>query len=173
MNVCAIPPNAAPAVAEYSCPQEILLDLEVSNRWEALRDVSALIERSRGLGAAPIFRALWRREQAASTGLGGGFALPHARITGIKEPVTAYVRTKTPIGFAAPDHRSVSELFVLLVPADADNAKHLELLARIAEMFADSAFRVGLLQAHDAASIREIFRSWLDQRSARLRVTPA
>lgn len=144
-------------------PQEIALDLDVSNRWEALRTVSALIERSRSLSAPPVFRALWRREQAASTALGNGFALPHARIEGIPEPVTVYVRTKRPIGFAAPDHRAVSELFVLLVPSDADNTKHLRLLALVAEMFSDNDFRAGLLRASDVASIRSAFAQWIER----------
>jgi len=170
MKPCA---SALASAAEFPHPQEILLDLAVSSRWEALREVSALIERSRGLSAPPIFRALWRREQAASTGLGSGFALPHARITGITEPVAAYMRVKTPISFAAPDHRPVSELFVLLVPTDADNAKHLELLASIAELFSDGGFRAALRRAHDATSVRQTFRRWLDQRSARTGLTAA
>jgi len=144
-------------------PQEIALDLDVSNRWEALRTVSALIERSRSLSAPPVFRALWRREQAASTALGNGFALPHARIEGIPEPVTVYARTRRPIGFAAPDHRTVSELFVLLVPSDADNTTHLQLLARVAGMFSDDDFRADLMSASDVASIRSTFTRWIER----------
>jgi mannitol/fructose-specific phosphotransferase system IIA component (Ntr-type) len=66
----------------------------------------------------------------------------------------------------------VSELFVLLVPSDADNAKHLQLLALVAEMFSDDAFRTRLLQASDAASIRSIFKRWID-RDSRVGVTIA
>ena len=100
-----------------------MLDLDVPNRWEALRAVSATIERSQRLSAAPVFRALWRRELAASTGVGNGFAIPHARIAGIADPVTVYVRTKAPVDFAAPDRKPVSELFVILVPADGAERK--------------------------------------------------
>jgi len=151
----------------WSVPHEIALDLQVSNRWEALRAASAIVERSRGLNAAPIFRALWRRENAASTGLGNGFALPHARIAGIVEPVTVYARLKPPIGFAAPDHRPASELFVLLVPNNADNAVHLELLALIAEMFSDNAFRAQLSAAPDSVEVRSTFQRWIDKRTSR------
>ena len=173
MNACATQASALALAAESPHPQEILLDLAVSSRWEALREVSAMIERSRGLSAPPIFRALWRREQAASTALGSGFALPHARITGIAEPVTIYVRVGTPINFAAPDHRLVSELFVLLVPTDGDNACHLGLLALIAELFSDDGFRAALRLAHDAANVRQTFKRRLEQRSARAGVTAA
>ena len=99
------------------------------------------------MSAPPIFRALWRRELAASTGVGNGFAIPHARITGITEPVTVYVRTKTPVDFAASDRKRVVEFFVILVPADGDNARHLQLLAQVAEVFSDRNFRVRLAAA--------------------------
>jgi len=151
---------------DYLCPQEIALDLEASTRWEALRAVGALIERSRGLDAPPIFRALWRREQAQSTALGHGIAVPHARIMRIREPITAYVRTKLPIAFAAPDRGLVSELFVLLVPEGDDNARHLELLALIAEMFSEVAFRGRLGQAADVDSVRAIFQRWINGKVA-------
>jgi|SRR5262249_51112339 len=153
------------ATFQWSLPDEVVLDLDVPNRWEALRAISTTIERSRGLSAPPTFRALWRREQAVSTALGSGFALPHARVEGITEPVTVYVRTRRPIGFAAPDHRAVGELLVILVPNDADNAKHLQLLALVAEMFSDYGFRTRLLRARDVSSIRFAFAGRLRARN--------
>ena len=82
------------SVTQWLCPRQIELDVDLPNRWEALRAVSAMIERSQGLSAPPVFRALWRREMAGSTAVGNGLAIPHARIAGIAEPVTVYVRTK-------------------------------------------------------------------------------
>jgi nitrogen PTS system EIIA component len=152
---------------EWPGPHQVLLDLDVPSRQEALRAVSAEIERSLGLRAPPVFRALWRREQAASTALGGGFALPHARIAGISRVMTVYVRIRTPIDFEAPDRRPVSELFVLLVPDRADNEKHLRLLALIAEMFSDRKFRARLSRMSDPIGIQSIFRRWIDQRAWR------
>jgi PTS system nitrogen regulatory IIA component len=168
LSARAIP--AAP-VLRSSIPQEVALDLDVANRWEALRAASAVIARSSGVNAAPVFRALWRRELAASTALGNGFAIPHARVAGISEPLTVYARLRTPVGFAAPDHRPTSELLVLLVPNNADNAMHLELLALIAEMFADSAFRARLVASSDAAAVRSTFQGWIAERTARAGVT--
>jgi nitrogen PTS system EIIA component len=147
---------------QWLCPQEIELDLDVAGRWEALRAVSAIIERSQRLAAAPVFRALWRREMAASTGVGNGFAIPHARIPGITEPVTVYVRLKAPVDFAAPDARKVSELFVILVPDDDANERNLLLLALVAEAFSDRDFRTCLAAAAGAQDARSAFAQWVD-----------
>jgi nitrogen PTS system EIIA component len=150
-------------VTKWLCPQEIELDLEVANKWEALREVSAMVARSQPVSAAPVFRALWRREQAGSTSFGNAFAIPHARIAGITEPLTAYVRMKIPLDFAAPDGKPVSDLFVILVPADANDA-HLQLLALVAEVFSDRGFRARLGAASDAQDVRSAFSQWIDAR---------
>ena len=151
-------------VSQRLCPQEIELGLEAPNKWEALRAVGAMIERSQGLSGPVVFRALWRRELAASTGLGNGFAIPHARITGIAEPVTVYVRTKAPVDFGAPDDKPVSELFVILVPADGPNAEHLKLLALVAKLFSDGDFRVRLAAASDPNGVRSVFSQAIDEK---------
>lgn len=150
----------------WLCPQEIQLDLDVSGRREALQAVSAMIGRSRLLDPAPVFRALWRRELAGSTGVGNAFAIPHARIGGITEPITAYVRLKTPLDFAAPDRKRVSELFVILVPADGANEAHLQLLALVSEAFIDRAFRARLATASDVEDVRSTFLQWSRARGA-------
>jgi PTS system nitrogen regulatory IIA component len=147
------------------CPQEIQLDLDVPDRREALQAVSAMVARARTVSAPPVFRALWRREQAGSTGMGNAFAIPHARITGITEPVTAYVRLKTPLDFAAPDRKRVSELFVILLPAEGADEAHLQLLALVAEAFADGAFRARLASASDPQDVRSTFSLWIAARN--------
>ena len=150
-------------VTQWLCPQEIELDLEVPDKWEALRSVSAMVARSQPVSAAPVFRALWRREQAGSTCFGNAFAIPHARIAGITEPVTAYVRIKVPLDFAAPDRKPVSDLFVILVPTDANDA-HLQLLALVAEVFSDRGFRARLAAASDPQDVRSAFSQWIHAR---------
>ena len=148
---------------QWLCPQEIELDLDVRSRWEGLRAVSALIERSQRLSAPPVFRALWRREEAGSTAVGNGFAIPHARIKGIAEPVTVYVRLKAPVDFAAPDGKRVSELFVILIPADGANEEYLQLLALVAEVFSDTDFRARLAAASDTQEVRSAFSQWISR----------
>jgi PTS system nitrogen regulatory IIA component len=153
------------AIAATLTPTDIFLDLDVPNRCGALRAVSAMIERSQRLSAPPVFRALWRREKAGSTGVGDGFGIPHARITGITDPVTVYVRLKAPVDFAAPDGKRVSELFVILVPTDGDNARHLQLLSLVAEAFSDRGFRVRLGAATDPQDVQSAFSEWVSEKA--------
>ena len=141
-------------------PQDIALDLDVHGKTDALRAVAALIQQSYGVEAELIFRALNRREEAGSTGVGNGLAIPHARIPGIDEPVTMFARTMTPIPYGAPDGKPVSELFVILVPAEGANETHLELLRAVAELFSLPGFRATLAAAASAPAVAHAFASW-------------
>ena len=99
-------------------PQQIELDVDVPDVKRALERAAEVICRAHGLDPAPVFRALWRREQIGSTAIGHGVALPHARISGIAKPLMLFMRPKYAIEFGAPDSRLVTRIWVILVPAD-------------------------------------------------------
>ena len=146
-------------IASWLQPQNILLDVDALDRAQALEVMAAAIARVHGLEEAPIFRALCRREQAGSTGLGGGFAIPHARISGIARPLTLFVRTKLGIEFDALDGKPVSQLLAIMVPADGAKDDHLQLLALVARLFSDRGFRAQLDGASDTTAASEAFRA--------------
>lgn len=148
------------SVKHWLYPQEIALDLDVQGKTDALRAVAARLKRLCRIEAEPIFRALYRREQAGSTGVGSGLAFPHARIPGIDEPVTMFARTKSPIRFGGPDGKPVSEFFVILVPAEGATETHLQILGAVAEMFSDPAFRAKLSAAASASVVAGVFAQW-------------
>ena len=66
-------------VAAWLQPEGIHLDVPLRDSRHALEFIADAIAGHHALEPAPVFRALWRREQAGSTGLGAGFAVPHAR----------------------------------------------------------------------------------------------
>jgi PTS system nitrogen regulatory IIA component len=148
-------------VAEWLAPDDILLDVAVRNVDHAITTAAARIAERHRLDLAPIVRALARREQVGSTGIGQGVALPHARIGGIDRPLLLFMRPQVAIDFAAPDGKPVRLIPVILVPSEGDPEEHLQLLATAAQLFCERGFRVGLTQAPDAAAARAVFVEWL------------
>jgi nitrogen PTS system EIIA component len=138
---------------------DVVVDLDVPNKLRALEEASVILGRLHNISHDAVLRALWRREQVGSTGLGHGVAVPHARITGIREPIVLFLRTKFAIDFHSPDHKPVSLLFVILVPEHATD-EHLKILATISEMFADRTFRDRLEGTMEPAAIRRLFSDW-------------
>ncbi len=137
--------------------QEIVLDVDANDSATVLALAAAYIGRGHGLDPAPILRALQRREEAGSTALGYGVAIPHARIAGIGRPLTLFLRTRYPVAFGAPDDSLVSNFFVIMVPVDGDTDQHLELLANVATCFGERAFRAQLAMATTANQVDDAF----------------
>ena len=138
---------------------DVVVGLDVPNKLRALEEAAVILERHHKVSHAPVLRALWRREQVGSTGLGHGIAVPHARITGISEPIVLFVRMKSAVEFHAPDRKPVSVLFVILVPEHA-NDEHLKILATVSEMFSNKTFRDRLEATMEAAAIQCLFSEW-------------
>jgi len=138
-------------------PQEIVLDVEASDGDAVLNAAAAYVGRGRGLDPVPIARALRRREEAASTALGHAVAVPHARVAGIAQPLTLFLRTRHPVPFGALDGREVSNFFVIIVPEHGDVQRHLELLANVASAFSERSFRTELAEAATAHQVDQAF----------------
>jgi PTS system nitrogen regulatory IIA component len=116
----------------------------VSSKKRLLESLSERIaEAHPGVDARQLFDQLMVRERLGSTGLGEGVAIPHCRQSGRIEPVGAFVALAAPVDFDAPDGRGVDLVFVLVVPEHASSL-HLQMLARLAEVFGDEANRQAL-----------------------------
>jgi nitrogen PTS system EIIA component len=146
-------------IGRFLSREDVVLGLSATDKRGALEEIALLVGRNHQLDHTLVFRALWRREQSASTGLGHGVAIPHARIPGIREAIVAFARTTLPIPFGAPDHQPVSSFFVILVPEHA-NEEHLQILATVSELFSSNSFRDRLEATADPAEIQRLFREW-------------
>jgi len=146
------------AIADHLLPQDICLGLEVADREQLFAAIARHLHVSHGLDEHSIAHCLARREQAGSTALGFGVAIPHARIEGFPSIRILYARLRAPIAFAAPDDKPVSHVLALLVPHPAA-AEHLKLLADASTMFADRRFREHLNEAADVREVMRLFAS--------------
>jgi nitrogen PTS system EIIA component len=87
-----------------------------------------------------------------STGLGNGFALPHARIDGLNRLFGMFTRLNRPIHFDSIDGKPVDLVFLLLIPAIA-GSEHLGALAAISRQLRDQQFTAELRKASNATAL--------------------
>jgi PTS system nitrogen regulatory IIA component len=88
-----------------------------------------------------LFQVLLAREQLASTGVGDGIAIPHARnpiVLHLDKPLVSLCFLEQPIDFGALDGRPVQALFTLISPTVR---AHLHLLARLSFALRDTEFK--------------------------------
>jgi PTS system nitrogen regulatory IIA component len=122
---------------------------------QALGVVAELAARSFGLKASEVLEALLEREAAASTGVGYGVAVPHARLKGLDRLRGVFVRLEQPVEFQAVDDRPVDLLFALFAPPEA-SGEHLRALARVSRVFRQAELREALRQARSADAIHAL-----------------
>lgn len=146
-------------IANYLSPEDIRLDVDVSNKHALFEIVGRHMELRHALPLKGIALGLSRREQVGSTGLGRGVAVPHTRVEHLNRMVVAYLRLKSAISFDAPDRRPVSDIVVLLAPKQAAE-EHLKVLADAARMFADEYFRAHLHDCDDPLEVKCLFDTW-------------
>ncbi len=143
---------------------EIVLDADVHDREHLFRTAADLLASHHGLHGQDVFQALLAREKLGSTGLGRGIAIPHARMQRIHQPAAAYIRTRQPLAFGAPDGKPVSQFLFLLVPAEA-NERHLQLMAAAAGLLSDPAVRRDLGTCAHCEDVRNLVATWDESRA--------
>jgi PTS system nitrogen regulatory IIA component len=122
-------------ISQILAPDRVLSSVTSHSKKAALETLAALIaDADTGLTQAEVFNSLITRERLGSTGLGEGVALPHGRMKNGEHTLGAFIRLESAIDYDAVDHKPVDLLFALLVPEQSTD-EHLEILAKLAEMF--------------------------------------
>ncbi|MDO9025631.1 PTS sugar transporter subunit IIA [Zwartia sp.] len=135
--------------------RNIVLDLSVTSKKRAFEQASLLFENNDGIERAAVYESLFARERLGSTGLGGGIAIPHGRVKGIKHPAAAFFRLAKPIAFDAPDREPVSQLLFVIAP-EADTQQHLDILAEVAQRLSDKSLRDRLATELEPSVIHQL-----------------
>ncbi|MEO1424409.1 MAG: PTS IIA-like nitrogen regulatory protein PtsN [Pseudomonadota bacterium] len=123
-----------------------------SSKKKLLLDMAELAEEVYDLRADPTFEAMQQRESLGPTGVGGGVAIPHARLPELDRIVGLFATLEKPVDFDAVDGRPVDLVFVLLAPEQA-GAEHLRALARVSRTLRDRTVCEKLRSTEDAAAL--------------------
>lgn len=140
-------------LAEYLKPGAVTISSEIASKKRAIETISQLLTaNSEFVAEKDVFASLVNREKLGSTGLGAGVAIPHGRLKGLDHAVGAFLKLHQPIDYDAADGAGVDLIFGLLVPQTA-TSEHLEILARIAQMFQNETHCERLRAATDSAEL--------------------
>ncbi len=149
------PPNLAEALERGG----IFYRLRDTNRDRALGALVEVLPLPADLDRSLLLRLFLAREDAASTGVGGGIALPHVRnpiVLHVPRPMVTLCFLERPVDFGAIDGQPVHTLFAAISPTTRE---HLQLLARIAHALHDRKFKAAVTsQAPAEAILRETRR---------------
>ncbi len=111
-------------------PEAIRIFSSVSSKKRLLHDIAGIAEACYQTDYSQTVEALIERESLGPTGVGGGIALPHARLEQLDKVVGAFVLLENPIEFDAIDKQPVDIVFGLFAPKSA-GVEHLKALALV------------------------------------------
>ena len=139
-------------------PQRIFLDTEISSKKKLLELIATTIAEETESSQSCIFNGLLDRERLGSTGLGQGFAVPHARLSNLNKTLGCFFRLKNAVNFEAPDNLPVDLVFTIIVPEEATE-EHLMILSSLASIFSKSDVCDAIRNAQSSDEITRIIDS--------------
>lgn len=135
------------------------LDLKGETPQQAIRHLLERLKAVRpDLNVEAVFKDVWEREAALSTGIGKGVAVPHARLDGLDRPCVLVGRGAKPIAFPHPDKVPVRLVFLLLTPT-SEPRDQVRLLSRVAVLCSHDSLRRRLLRARSAEHFLDVLRT--------------
>jgi PTS system nitrogen regulatory IIA component len=133
-------------------PDAVLASVKASGKKALLAELASRAATVFKLDERRLFDRLLERERLGSTGIGGGIAMPHGRMSTLTQPRGLFARLAHPIDFDSIDERPVDVVFLLVAPEGA-GADHLKALARVARLLRDAEVARKLRDSRDAEAL--------------------
>ena len=146
--------------ADFVCSDAIIAKLEATDRDGAIAElVSALVRAGRLKKPLcdDVIKAVIRRENEASTGMGKGIAIPHVKHGAVRDVVGAIGQTSSGIDFAALDKQPVYSVILLVSPLNNPD-RHLQAMESIFRHLQHDRFRKFLRQAQTVEQIIDLLQ---------------
>jgi len=147
-------------LSDFFPRENIVSELSATRKEEAIHELVRQICAVGALSknqAGGVEKAILRREELGSTGIGKGVAVPHAKVAGVKGVLGAFGRSTRGVEFDALDGQPVHLIFLLVSSPDTVEP-HLEALRKVTLLLKDDDFCSFLRRAKDQAEMSDLLR---------------
>jgi mannitol/fructose-specific phosphotransferase system IIA component (Ntr-type) len=140
-------------IEQYLAEDLVCLDLKAHTHRELFKEMLHSLEQ-KGYIAQPdqVEKLLLKRERLSSTGIKGGFAIPHAYLDQIQRSQLVVGLSKRGVDFQTEDREPVHVIFLLLGPT-SERGLHVRLLACLSRIVSSENLCENLLQATSAEQV--------------------
>jgi len=152
-------------LADLIARDAILPAVKAGSKKQILQEIGVKARDAYGLETRLVVEGLLAREKLGSTAMGGGVAIPHARLPGLTSVTGLFARLEKPADFEAADGHGVYLLFVLLAPEES-KTDHLRALALVSRLLRDAELRKKLRKTSDPAALYALITEPMASRAA-------
>ncbi len=115
---------------EYFDKNNIIIENNFRTKADIIEYLSEKASKKYALDTTYIYKKITEREKKLTTGIGGGLAIPHARIEGINDCKVLLLVNKKGVDFNSMDDKKVYIVALILSPK-AKVKNHIALLSKI------------------------------------------
>ena len=104
-------------ISEFLKPKAIIMDIKSKGKIEAIQElVDHMVAHKFVKDGEEFLKALAKRENLESTGIGNGIAIPHARTDAVKDVLLAFARSADGVDFSSIDGKPSYLIFLIASP---------------------------------------------------------
>jgi nitrogen PTS system EIIA component len=145
------------SIREMFSKERVAFDLKATNKMEVLDELIEILAKDGKVTDKEVFKkAVLKREEEFSTGIGFGIAIPHGKCDAVTEASIVFGRSKTGIDYESMDDAPAYLFFLIAVPEKSDDT-HLRALSEISRRLMHTDVREKLMNSETYENIIEIF----------------
>lgn len=145
-------------ISDYLKPEAIIMEIKAKEKIAAINELVAhMVENKLVSNGDEFIKALAKRENLESTGIGDGIAIPHARTSAVKDLILAFARSPRGIDFSAVDGKPSHIIFLIASP-EGKKSEYILALAKLSRLLRKHAVRELLRNAKEPKEIMDIIK---------------
>jgi len=151
---------------DFIVDKAICPNLKAQDKRGAIRELASAMAEAGAISGKDVdglVRAIMKREEIGSTGIGKGVAVPHSKHPCVGKLTGTVGRSPEGVEFSALDGKPVHIIFLLVSPPDS-TGPHIKALEYIFSLLNDSDFCRFIMAAEKEKDIVDLLRE-ADQKS--------
>ena len=145
---------------DFFCFEATIPELQANDRDGAIEELVSSLDKHGQLGKGNkknIIKAIIKRENEASTGMGKGVAVPHVKHKAVKDVVAVVGLSSIGIDFFSLDKSPVYSVFLLVSPVDEPD-KHLQAMENVFLHLQREKFLKFLRQCSKSEQVKDLLK---------------
>lgn len=137
--------------------ERVCLQLGAKNKLEAIDELIDRLVKDGKINDKETFRkAVLKREEEFSTGIGMGIAIPHGKSDSVNEAAIVFGKSDQGIDYGSMDDKPAHLFFLIAVPQDSNDI-HLRALSQISRKLMHENVRNAIMNSSNFEEFIKVF----------------